>query len=124
MQSFLNMYQFIFAFIIALNTYKIQYLIGFLVNEQSLLKNPQPFSFDDWRFSYINYITICINIQFFCKKLSVFCRFLFEISELKFYISPAMTTLATSPANVEIIAPASVQRVLVTFAAMKYTDIV
>ncbi len=40
------------------------------------------------------------------------------------YIRPANTTLATVPANVARSAPVSVYRVLVTFAARKYTLIV
>ncbi len=39
-------------------------------------------------------------------------------------IPAAITTLATIPASVLTSAPASVNRVFVTFAAIKYTDIV
>lgn len=40
------------------------------------------------------------------------------------HIIPANTTLAASPANVATSAPANVYLVFVTFAVMKYTDMV
>ena len=41
-----------------------------------------------------------------------------------YYNNPANITLATVPVNVEINAPDKVHLVFVTFAAIKYTDIV